>query len=66
MQMQVQHQQVRSANRATALSVNAMVMESVGAGANLAFGVLIQGGLTLTLTAAGGLCLLGTVLCGLR
>ena len=65
LQMQVQHQQVRSANRATALSVNAMVMESVGAGANLAFGALTQGGLTLTLTAAGGLCLLGTVLSGL-
>lgn len=65
LQMQVQHQQVRSASRATALSVNAMVMETVGAGANLAFGALTQGGLTLTLTAAGGLCLLGTLMSGL-
>lgn len=62
LQTQVQHQQVRSENRATALSVNAMVMETVGAGANLAFGALAQRGLPLALAFGGGLCLLGAAL----
>ena len=57
LQLELQNRQITTEDRATALSVGAMVMDGVGVGANLAFGAAAE----LTLSAA---FLLGAVLCG--
>lgn len=41
-QAQMQNQQIRTENRATALSVNAMLMDCVAVGSNLVFGTLSE------------------------
>ncbi|WP_130869756.1 MFS transporter [Intestinimonas massiliensis (ex Afouda et al. 2020)] len=57
LQLELQNRQITTEDRATALSVGAMVMDGVGVGANLAFGAAAE----LTLSAA---FLLGAGLCG--
>lgn len=58
LQTEIQNRQVTGADRATALSVNAVVMSSVGVAANLAFGALAEQSLSAAFV-------LGAVLCGL-
>ena len=57
LQMELQNKQITGRERATALSVNAMVMESMGIFLNLIFGRLAD----LRLEAA---MFLGAILCG--
>lgn len=45
-QAQIQNQQIQTENRATALSVNAMLMDCVAVGSNLVFGALSEYSLT--------------------
>lgn len=45
-QAQMQNQQIQTENRATALSVNAMLMDCVAVGSNLVFGALSEYSLT--------------------
>ena len=62
MQMELQNQQVRTAHRATALSVNAMLVESVGVGTNLVFGALAEYSLPAAFFFGAGLCAVGLLL----
>ena len=41
-EMTLQNKQIHTSNRATALSINAMIIDSVGAGTNLLFGALAE------------------------
>lgn len=61
-QLDLQNQQVATEHRATALSVHAMLTDSVGVGTNLAFGALAEAGLSLAFWFGGGLCLTGLLL----
>ena len=58
LQMDLQNKQITGRNRATALSINALVMESLGIFLNLLFGRLAD----VQLEAA---MFLGAILCGL-
>ncbi len=55
-QMELQNRQVHTENRATALSINAMITDTAGAGTNLIFGTLADSSLS-------GAFLFGTFLC---
>jgi MFS family permease len=61
-QLDWQNRQIQTSDRATALSVNAMLVDSVGAGTNLAFGFLAQRSLPSAFLFGAGLCMAGTVL----
>ena len=52
-QAQMQNQQIRTENRATALSVNAMLMDCVAVGSNLVFGALSEYSLTAAFVFGG-------------
>ena len=58
-QTELQNRQVRVGNRATALSINAMITDSVGAGTNLAFGALAGMNLKASFLFGAILCLAG-------
>ena len=60
-QVQLQNRQVRTQNRATALSIHAMIVDGVAIAGNLAFGALAQWDLRLAFGygAAAGLAALG-------
>lgn len=60
--MELQNQQVTTPHRATALSVQAMLMDGVGVGTNLAFGALAELNLAYAFWLGGGLFLAGLVL----
>lgn len=60
--MELQNQQVTTPHRATALSIQAMLMDGVGVGTNLAFGALAEINLSYAFWLGGGLCLAGLVL----
>ncbi|MDD3213507.1 MAG: hypothetical protein PHY64_07525, partial [Eubacteriales bacterium] len=64
LQMELQNRWITSADRATALSVNALLMEGVGAGANLAFGAAAQTSLPMAMGLGALLCLAGLALFG--
>ena len=57
-QTEIQHRQVQTGNRATALSVHAMLIDGVGIGTNLVFGALTKASLSAAFLFGGGICLL--------
>ena len=61
LQTELQNRQISTDNRATALSVNAVIIDSVGAGTNIAFGQLAETSLPVTFLFGAGLCLVGGV-----
>lgn len=58
LQTELQNRQITTNDRATALSINAVIIDSVGIGSNLAFGNLAQHNLT-------GSFLFGAILCSI-
>ncbi|WP_297212664.1 MFS transporter [uncultured Flavonifractor sp.] len=62
LQLELQNREISTADRATALSVGAMVMDVVGVGANLAFGAVADRSLSAALLLGGGLCAAGLLL----
>lgn len=61
LQTELQNRQISTDNRATALSVNAVIIDSVGAGTNIAFGKLAETSLPVTFLFGAGLCLVGGI-----
>lgn len=59
LQTKMQNEQIMSADRATALSINAVIIDSVGVGTNLAFGAFAEKNLTAALLAGACLCAVG-------
>ncbi|MEA5040314.1 MAG: MFS transporter [Clostridiaceae bacterium] len=62
LQTELQNKQVQTQNRATALSINAMIIDSVGAGTNVLFGALAERNLICAFLFGAGLCSIGTIL----
>lgn len=62
LQLELQNRQIQTANRATALSINAMVIDSVSAGTNLIFGCLADFRLNSAFLFGAGLCFCGLCL----
>lgn len=62
LQMELQNRQIHSDHRATALSINAMITDSIGAGTNLAFGALAEKNLKASFLFGLLLCLMGLCL----
>lgn len=52
-QAEMQNRQIQTENRATALSVNAMLMDCVAVGSNLVFGALSEYSLTVAFVFGG-------------
>lgn len=67
-QVQLQNRQVHTQNRATALSIHAMIVDGVAIAGNLAFGALAQWDLRLAFVfgAAAGLMALALLVCWRR
>ncbi|MCI9211975.1 MAG: MFS transporter [Ruminococcus sp.] len=61
-QMEMQNRQVRTQYRATALSIQAMLLDSIGAGTNLAFGALAERHLAGAFLFGAGICAGGAAL----
>lgn len=61
LQIKMQNEQIMTADRATALSINAVIIDSVGVGTNLVFGALAEHDLTAALLAGACLCVVGLV-----
>ena len=61
-QMELQNKQICSHNRATVLSINSMIIDSVEAGTNLVFGYLAESSLNISFLFGAGLCLIGLCL----
>jgi len=61
-QMELQNRQVQTENRATELSINAMVIDCTGAGTNLIFGYLAELSLRAAFLLGACFCLLGLCL----
>ena len=59
LQAQMQNEWVITAKRATALSVNAVIIDSVGIGTNLIYGTLAERSLTAALVSGAVLCIIG-------
>ena len=57
-QVDLQNRQIRTENRATALSVNSMLMKGVAVATNLAFGALSECSLSAAFLFGGMICLL--------
>lgn len=62
LQMSLQNKLVVSSNRATELSIYAVLIESVGIGSNLIFGKLSDTKLSFAMALGTGLCFLGLLL----
>ncbi|MEY8492514.1 hypothetical protein AALC16_05840 [Lachnospiraceae bacterium 29-91] len=60
LQAEMQNQQVHTEYRATALSIHAMLLDGIGAGTNLAFGVLAERNLAAAFLFGVGICGAGT------
>lgn len=58
----LQNEQVLTANRATALSVNALLMDGVGIASNLAFGKAAERSLPLAMALGAGFCVTSLLL----
>ena len=65
LQMNLQNKQISGRDRATALSMNAVVMESLGIFLNLMFGKLAELQLQTAMFLGAALCASGAVLYGL-
>ena len=61
LQTELQNRQIHTENRATALSVNAVIIDSVGAGTNIAFGTLAEKNLSVAFLSGAGMCILGGI-----
>lgn len=61
-QTEMQNRQIHTEYRATALSIHAMILDSIGAGTNLVFGVLAERNLVLAFLFGAGICLAGMLL----
>ncbi len=61
-QVKLQNKQIKSENRATALSVYAMIMDSIAIGTNLIFGALSDWNLPAAFLFGGGTCTLSLIL----
>lgn len=59
-QAEMQNRQVRTRYRATALSIHAMLLDSIGAGTNLVFGALAERNLEAAFLFGAGICAVGT------
>lgn len=57
-QIEIQNRQIRTANRATALSINAMLMNCVAIATNLIFGALSSRSLSLAFFFGAGICII--------
>lgn len=64
LQMDLQNKQISGRDRATALSMNAVVMESLGIFLNLIFGKLADLRLEAVMFLGAGLCVFGAILYG--
>lgn len=62
LQEELQNRRITTPDRAAALSVNAVIIDSVGAATNIAFGSLAQRSLPLSLLFGAALCILGAFL----
>lgn len=62
LQTELQNRAVVTANRATALSLNAVLMDGAAIAANLAFGAVAQRNLSASMLLGGALCAAGLVL----
>ena len=62
LQAEIQNRQVTSENRATALSVYAMLMDVIAIGTNLLFGALSDWSLPSAFVFGGGICILSRLL----
>ena len=62
LQIELQNRQVTSSNRATELSINALIINSVRIGTNLAFGMFAQINISVAFLFGTGLCLVGLIL----
>lgn len=62
LQLELQNEQIATRNRATALSINAVIIDSVGICTNLAFGALTEQNLMWALLLGTGLCAVGAVM----
>ena len=62
LQMELQNKQVISQNRATELSINAVIIDCVGIGTNLIYGKLAEVNITLAMLAGAFLCFTGFLL----
>jgi len=61
-QLELQNEQIFTSNRATVLSINAMIIDSIGAGTNLVFGALAEIHLSIAFLFGAGLCGVGLLL----
>lgn len=62
LQIELQNKAVKSDDRATALSINAVIIDGVTILASLGFGALAEANLTLALGFGAGICALGLVM----
>lgn len=58
LQIEIQNRQLQTENRATALSINAMLVDCIAIGTNLIFGALSEWNLSLAFLFGGGISLL--------
>ncbi len=63
-QMELQNQQICGADRASALSVHAMIMDGTAVATNLVFGALAERALELAFVFGMGICLISLLLFG--
>lgn len=59
LQTQLQNERIITAERATALSINAVMIDGVGVGTNLIYGALAEESLTAALVSGAVLCIVG-------
>jgi hypothetical protein len=62
LQTELQNEQVRTVNRATSLSINAVIIDSIGIGTNIIFGALAKYNLVSAFSFGAILCAAGLVL----
>ena len=62
LQTQLQNERIITAERATALSINAVMIDSVGVGTNLIYGAIAEKSLTAALVSGAALCVVGLAL----
>jgi hypothetical protein len=62
LQTNLQNRRIVSAHRATALNLNALLMEGTGVATNLAYGVVAQTALPLAMGFGAVLCIAGLAL----
>lgn len=62
LQTRMQNDHIITADRATALSINAVIIDSVGIGTNLVFGTLAERNLSAALSAGAFLCAIGLMM----